>query len=520
MSRLTSVGKLLVGLIIAGALFGFGYFVWPYFQKNASNTSGNLFKSSSADLTIGLNTWSGFAPIVWYNGGKNVNKESKVYKEYGLKLQINQMDDRKLCIEALLSGNVDAIYTTTDISSAEMGKDGQLAKSEVVQFFKVDDSRGADVIVAIRSYKSVSDLKKSTKIACAFPTASSTLLINWLDAGGKTINDVTIIPVESGIKAAELFKGGDVDLAVVWSPDDGDCIDAVNGSHRMASTKEAQSIIMDGMIAKRKVLDNKSDAFVKLVKAWLNANADMQIESNRNAAAATFSKSFGFDEFLVLDGVNKVRFSTYGDNVDFFGLNTTYNGVTGDELYTRMSKIYSRTKLPNTGYFANNPIPWVKASYSGIIESITDLTGSRHASESEVRFVPSTAADLEKPAIATRMVSINFATNEYLLSNEAKDLIDREVGPIAKGWRGAKMRVEGNTDNTGNYNYNKELSYKRAKSVVDYLVNTWEFDKNRFEVIGNGPDKPANGSKDVVSANSTESQRDANRRTDFGLIAE
>ena len=41
-----------------------------------------------------------------------------------------------------------------------------------------------------------------------------------------------------------------------------------------------------------------------------------------------------------------------------------------------------------------------------------------------------------------------------------------------------------------------------------------------FEIIGNGPDKPANGMRDVKTANATDLMRTANRRTDFGLIAE
>ena len=519
-SRLTTTGKVLVGLVFAGLLFGLGFFIFPKTGLNKpGQTASKSWFGKSADLTIGLNTWSGFAPIVWYNMGKDATENCRIYKDYGLKLQINQMDDRKLCIEALLSGDVDAIYTTTDISGAEMGAEGALAKAGTVQFFKVDDSRGADVIVGTRSFKSVSDVNKNTKIACAFPTASSTLLINWLDAGGKTIKDVTIVYVESGIKAAELFKGKEVDLAVVYSPDDADCLKAVEGSKVVTSTKYATSIIMDGMIAKRSVLEDKSKDFDKLVRAWLSANADMQSADNRKLAAESFSKAFGFDLFLVQDGVDKVRFSTYGDNKAFFGLDPNYNGVDGDDLYTRMSRIYSKTESETGGFYAKNPIPWVKASYSGVIEGITDMNTGNQVAESEMVFTASTKEDLAKPTMATRMVSITFATNKYLLDNDAKTIIDREVSPIAKSWKGAKIRIEGNTDNVGNYQLNKDLSYARAKSVMDYLINTYGFNKNKFEVIGNGPDKPVNGG-DIKSANATQSQRDANRRTDFGLIAE
>ena len=57
-------------------------------------------------------------------------------------------------------------------------------------------------------------------------------------------------------------------------------------------------------------------------------------------------------------------------------------------------------------------------------------------------------------------------------------------------------------------------------AVKDYLVKTYGFDPNRIDVVGNGCDKPANGSSDIKSANATEDLRSQNRRTDFGLIAE
>jgi NitT/TauT family transport system substrate-binding protein len=60
---------------------------------------------------------------------------------------------------------------------------------------------------------------------------------------------------------------------------------------------------------------------------------------------------------------------------------------------------------------------------------------------------------------------------------------------------------------------NKDLSWKRAKSVSNFLVQEYSFDPNRFVVVGNGPDKP-------VDSNETVNGKAANRRTDFELISE
>ena len=523
-SRLTTVGKTIVGVILAAGLFVAGWFIFPYFQD-----SGIIKGSNNPDLIIGLNTWSGFAPVVWYNDGKNsdpvtnnyiANSDCKMSKDFGLGLQINQMDKRENCIDALLADKVDAIYVTTDVFSPEIPTAGELAKAGVVQWLKVDDSRGADVVVATKNIRSVNDFTKNTKVACAFPTASSTLLLELLDAGGKTIGDITVIYVENAMAASEQFRNGNVDVAVVWSPDDGDCLADVEGSHVLFSTKHATSIVMDGMLAKRSTIEKKHVEFEKLAKAWLSANADMQSESNKTLAAQAFSTSFGFELFLVEDGVAKIRFSTLGDNKAFFGLDPTYSGVTGNDLYTRMAKVYSKTpKDVGGGFYANNPVPWIKASYAGVIEKV-ELNGPQHGVEGQLTFTPSTKETKSMMAVATKQITILFETNSDKLDNMAKAVIDRQVSGTLKGWQGARVRIEGNTDVTGDYNYNKALSSRRAMAVKDYLVKTYGFDPNRIDVVGNGCDKPANGSSDIKSANATEDLRSQNRRTDFGLIAE
>ena len=118
-----------------------------------------------------------------------------------------------------------------------------------------------------------------------------------------------------------------------------------------------------------------------------------------------------------------------------------------------------------------------------------------------------------KEAIATKRVSINFRTGEHQLDENAKYIIDQEFVEIAKAFANARIRIEGNTDNVGSRNSNKVLSQKRAESVRDYLVREHRMPKNRFIVIGNGPDKP-------VASNDNESGRAKNRRTDFELVRE
>jgi NitT/TauT family transport system substrate-binding protein len=121
-----------------------------------------------------------------------------------------------------------------------------------------------------------------------------------------------------------------------------------------------------------------------------------------------------------------------------------------------------------------------------------------------------TAPKPRAEAILTKTVSIYFPTGSSTLDENAKAVLDTQVVDLAATFGGAYMRIAGNTDNVGNPASNQRLSRARADAVTRYLVSKG-FDRNKFEVVGNGPDKP-------VASNDTDEGRAKNRRTDFEVI--
>ncbi|MFZ2151328.1 MAG: phosphate ABC transporter substrate-binding/OmpA family protein [Candidatus Absconditicoccaceae bacterium] len=499
-------GFQIVFIVIILAAVGFGTYKFMPTNKTGGGSSGKGFFSKSADLRGGFNNFSGFAPGIWINGGLKANKESRMYKEYDLLFEALIFDKMSVMYDALKNGELDFVFTTTDISPISMDRSSDLATMSVAQFLKIDDSRGADLFIVDESIKTIPDLRGRT-IGCALGWPSNTLLHNTLEAGGLTEKDVIIKPFDDPALARAAYVSGQVDAVVVWSPDDIECLRS-RPSRVLTSTEYMPNIIMDGFVARKEVLEKKHDEFVKLSKAWLTANSEMKIEANMTAAAQVFKVAFNSPDPVnaIVDGMKKIHFATYGDNLNFFGLSTDFTGITGQTLYNKMARVYKN------GYGNNlkDIVPWANASYPGIVQAITGLTGDVHAAEGQVKFTPS-QKDINAPAIAIKPVIINFESGSWILSPDMKDKLDREVGPFANEFAGMKMRVEGNTDADGDANFNKELSYKRAKSVVDYLVSSYKFDRNRFIIVGNGEEKP-------VSDNSTENGKAANRRTEFQLL--
>ncbi len=224
---------------------------------------------SSADLVGGINKFVGFAPGIEMNGGMKPNKESRMYKEFGLKLKLQHYEDLAVLTNGLKNGDLDFIFTTTDISPISMDGNSDLTKMSVAQFLKIDDSRGADVFIVDESIKTIADLK-GKKVACALRWPSNTLLAKTLEAGGLTENDIKILNMGDPSAAKNAFLAKEADACVVWSPDDIQCLKD-RASRVLTSTELMPNIIMDGFIARKEVLEKKHDRICKVSRSLANS---------------------------------------------------------------------------------------------------------------------------------------------------------------------------------------------------------------------------------------------------------
>jgi NitT/TauT family transport system substrate-binding protein len=509
MVRLTTFSKLLIILVVMGIVGFILYKVTrdPKIKEKITSLSSEKTPEGYKDvINIGVVTWGGYAGGQYFNNGFKPNPDSRFKKEYGFDVDFQVIDDFDASREAFKNGNIDLLWATIDALPTEM--EG-LEQYDPQVVFQADWSRGGDAVVVRRGINSVADLK-GKKIAVAPMTPSHSFLLWLLEAGDLKLKDVKVVEVPSAIDAADAFKSNQVDAAVVWSPDDADCVSKVPGSRVLESTKNASHIIADVFIAKKSFIQEHKKQIQDLYEGWMKGAAEINgNEENKFNAAKILATGLNQPEDFCIQAINNVRIATDGDNKDFFGINRDYKGVTGEQLYNKM-----KMKYQEVGYKTSNARSW--RLLASDIPANSGLSGSEHASEAGKVFESNANEDATKEAISTKKVSISFRSGEYILDDNAKQIIDLQFTDIAKAFSNAKIRIEGNTDNVGSRNSNILLSERRARSVADYLIQTHKMPKERFVIVGNGPDKPVQGCEN----NDTEACKSKNRRTDFELISD
>jgi outer membrane protein OmpA-like peptidoglycan-associated protein len=106
---------------------------------------------------------------------------------------------------------------------------------------------------------------------------------------------------------------------------------------------------------------------------------------------------------------------------------------------------------------------------------------------------------------------IHFEFDSDKIREESFDLLDEISRVINAHPQIVKLRVEGHTDPRGSREYNLDLSKRRARSVMTYLVEKGDVDPERLEKEGYGFDQP-------IASNDDEEGMAKNRRVEFTIL--
>jgi NitT/TauT family transport system substrate-binding protein len=327
-----------------------------------------------------------------------------------------------------------------------------------------------------------------------------------LDESKQTQIVKTLVGKNASPDARADFVAGKVDAAVVWEPDVAEALQKRAGSHIVVSTREANKLIADVMVAREDFIREHADVIEAFVQGWVLEGTE---EANRNPDLV--AKLLMQNESLYKDlgvettkaNLSTVRWADLSDNTEMFNLDGKDSQPLFDRIFSQAAKSWVAR-----GYISAPVAPTV-AKDDSFLRKLYQRTPVERV-DAVVKKAPQEIAT--KAAITTAQITVNFATGSADLSSAARQLIDDKVALLPKTFSGAYIRVEGNTDNVGSADINRSLSQRRAQSVVDYLIAKYSLPKEQFIALGNGPDKP-------VETNDTPEGRSRNRRTDVGVIA-
>jgi len=458
-------------------------------------------------VTVALSQWPGHLALVVGNGGLTTQAQSAAAAE-GLDLKIVFIEDAPKKNQALREGQVDAVWETVDELPIALG--GYKAASvDVRAFLQIDWSRGGDACVATANVKTVEDVL-GRKSAVLMFSPDHTVFEFMLTNSRLSTEDVarvrhdTSFSMDDFTYARILFGQGKIDVACLWEPDVTLALASRPGAHRLFSTADATELVADTLVARREFLDLYPDLAVKLARVWF---AGVQkAEADRPAAAkliatvcSRFRDELGYD--ATLKAFDWVRWSDLGDNVRLFGL---------DGQAPAFDRVYNQAD----GIWINYPQAEIKDRFAPAV--IRDDRIVRRIWEAEGRKVPAVAeryqanVALRGQPLFTKPVIINFRTARSDLTSEDMAVLNQTVVPQVQMARGMYIRVEGNTDDVGDDDWNRTLSEKRAGSIAEYLVSRG-VNRDRLVARGNGSSKP-------VASNKTAAGRFRNRRTEILFI--
>lgn len=112
--------------------------------------------------------------------------------------------------------------------------------------------------------------------------------------------------------------------------------------------------------------------------------------------------------------------------------------------------------------------------------------------------------------IVLRLYGLSFGVNKTEITDEHIPLLDK-VQKVIEMFPESKLAIEGHTDASGDEATNRQLSEKRAYSVMQYLRRSMLISADRINAIGYGAERP-------IASNKTADGRAKNRRIDILIM--
>jgi len=247
--------------------------------------------------TVGLVTWIGYAPAY-------VAKERGMFDAEGIKVDLRNMDQPGSRESAFATGQLDFFPNTPDafvILFSEQSMSGKIMCA-------LDQSRGADGLIAKKEIGSVADLKGKT-VGFQKGITSHFLLLYFLHQAGLSGSDIKQINMGAD-DAGMAFMQGRLDAAATWEPWISKARQSP-GSKVLVDSSQIGDRIVDVILVSDRVTQNP-EAARAFMRAWYKA-LDF-IKSNPEEAYLIIAKNLQVKPEEVFAMLQTTRFYTQAES--------------------------------------------------------------------------------------------------------------------------------------------------------------------------------------------------------------
>ncbi|MCL1914201.1 MAG: phosphate ABC transporter substrate-binding/OmpA family protein [Eubacteriaceae bacterium] len=462
---------------------------------NINDKDNNLAPGNPKEgtLTISLDEWHGFKPVLDANRGIGKSKEGSIYSQLGLDVDIVVINNDEEGLQALISNNVVAIGQSVNELPYVQGRlEAEGISSKMVLF--TDRSLGADAIVTTSSgISSIEDLVGQS-VVVGRDSAGHVMLEYFMKVSSlsnEQINEIrrNMIYASSTEEAYEILERGRCNVASLWEPLVTKAQTELDASI-VVSTKSGSNLMIDGILFREDFANAYPQSVKMFIEGALRAANELEFDF-------TYIREFEDYEDMAIEEVqlmqDSVQFTNYADNKLLFD-------EIAPMLYQIMADVWQNDLLrtiSKSGYFTA-----FDSSYLLELEEVFRNDSAKQSifSEKERESVK------DQDALLSVQLKVEFELNSSSIQPDSYFELN-EFANTAKILSSTYIAIEGNSDSAGGVESNQILSEERARSVMLYL-QAQGIDSDRFlEPIGNGDRKP-------IADNSTPEGRAMNRRTE------
>jgi NitT/TauT family transport system substrate-binding protein len=203
-------------------------------------------------LTVGMNAWVGFDPLVLARDRGLVNEQRVRFVELASGTEVQR---------GLHNGLLDAAALTLD--EAMRLSDAGMALQVVAL---LDASHGSDMVVARPDLPAGAGLRGAF-VAVEDSSVGTLMLQRMLQTAGLSRSDVKVVNMDANLHLAAL-RSGRVDAAVSYAPLSGQLVAA--GFKPVFTSREIPGEIVDVLVVRTGLLRQRPEAVDELLRAWAN----------------------------------------------------------------------------------------------------------------------------------------------------------------------------------------------------------------------------------------------------------